>query len=350
MATVVGGGSAGTELPDRAMPSPTDTMLEQFRQRHQSADPLGNWRRADRGSKSATAFLAIALKPGVLEELDTVAAHGMASAAEAYSLQLREAVPNPATSPAGAAAARVLGAVAEWRSRHKLFKPRIEILVGRSGPAFSAAEVFRDVWSKVKRGFPQYEPAHAWMCMLAVEELGETGLELVDEPDLLMLGACRFAAWSSSGRRMDVEAASKQQCAAILGRVQSRCCSSEAPVMDVSYTGPLGASWQQALSLALDAGACSTVVNSCLDLVPREGSELWEQAAQRHAFAAVALSPAAIADLDMDTARKVARWASGFATAADARERWAVMPRWPMGTMPVSPRSVAASVRRLATA
>ena len=349
MATVVGGGSARTGQPDRAMLSPTEIMLEQFRRRHHSADPLGNWRRADRNSKPAAAFLAITLKPGVLDELDTVAAHGMASSAEVYSLQLREAVPDPATSPAGAAAARVLSAIGDWRARHKLFKPRIEILVGRSGPAFSAAEVFRDVWSKVKRGFPQYEPAHAWMCMMAVEELGETGLELVDEPDLLMLGACRFAAWSSSGRRMDIEAASEQQCARILARVQSRCCSCEAPVMEAGYTGPLGASWQQALSLSLDAGTCSTVVNSCLDLVPREGAELWEQAAQRHAFAAVALWPAAIADLDIETARKVARWVFGFAAAADAQERWAVMPQWPAGTPPVSSRSVAASVRRLAT-
>ncbi len=347
---VVGEDSTKAEQPNRAALSPIDTMLERFRRRHQSADPLGNWRRADRSAKPASAFLAIALHPEVLDELDTVAAHGMAAAAEAYSLQLREAVPDPAISPAGAAAARVLNVITDWRARHKLFKPRIEILVGPSGAASSAAEVFKDVWSKVKRGYPQYEPVHAWMCMMAVEELGETGLELVDDPDLLMLGACRFAAWSSSGRRMDVEAASEQQCAMILARVQSRCCSSRLPVMDVSYTGPLGTSWQQALSLAFDAGACSLVVNSCLELVPREGAELWEQAAQRHAFAAVALWPAAIADLDIDTARNVARWVCGFAAAAEAHEHWVVMPRWPTGTPPVSTRSVAASVRRLSAA
>lgn len=313
-------------------------MLTKFRRRYEIADPIGAWRRATPALKANAAFLAVCLDPSLLDELDTVAAQSMASAADAYAQLLREAVPDPTKSPVGAAAAVVLAALGAWREKNKPFRPKIEILVGRAIPFLSNIGIFKESWHKVRRGFPQFEPVHAGMCLLAVDELGSDGLELVHEPELLMVGAARFAAWSASGRRMDVDPAPEEQCAKILGRVHSWCQRRQLPVLDVAYTGPLGRPWQQALSLAADAEACAKVVAFHVEIVPQLGAELWGQAAARHAFASLALEPNAVADLDISAARELARQVIMFTEAAEAHEAWAIQPRLPVGMESISLR------------
>jgi hypothetical protein len=214
--------------------------------------------------------------------------------------------------------------------------------------------IFRDKWSKVRSGFPQFDHVSAEMCMQAVIDQGASGLDRSDEPELLLVGACRFAAWSVSGRKMAIKPATQEQCVQVLVLTQSRCFRLRVPVLHVGYTGPSGAPWQQALSLALDAGACARLMERA-DLAAAgavaddlDGVELWGQSAGRHAFAAVALRPSAVSGLDVEMAREIARRTVRFALAVDAAESWAVMPLLPPGTSEAPPKVVAASMRRLA--
>lgn len=325
-------------------------MLRRFRQRHQSNNPLNDWQQAEQGSKPAAAFLAIALDPGVLDTLDGKAAFEMAAGAELYGRRLHETIPGRESSPVGAAVATVLAALKDWNANHKPFAPKGDFAGGASGGPVVVADIFRDKWLRVRGGFPQFDPASAAMCMQSVGELGIGGLERSDESELLLVGACRFAAWSVSAKRMAIKPARPEQAAQTLVLAQEWWWRRHLQALDVGYTGPLGAPWAQALSVAQDAAACSRSVLARHDGPGSDGVELWEQAAMRHAYAAVALRPDALADLDVDSAREIARRVISFALAAETGADWVVMPRLPEGPGINLPRTIAAGMQRLARA
>ena len=244
--------------------------------------------------------------------------------------------------------ATVLAVLKDWNANHKPFVPRGEFAGGTRGGPVVVADIFRDKWVRVRSGFPQFDPASAALCMQSLSQLGAVGLERSDEPELLLIGACRFAAWSVSAKRMAIEPAQAEQTTQTLALAQDWWWRRHLQALDVGYTGPLGAPWAQALSVAQDAAACSRSVLSRLDGPGSSGVELWERAAMRHAYAAVALRPDALADLDVDSARVIARRVISFAMAAETGADWVVMPRLPDGLGGNLPRTIAAGMQRLA--
>ncbi len=273
----------------------------------------------------------------------------MAAGAEVYGRRLHETIPGRETSPVGAAVATVLAALKDWNDNHKPLVAKGEFESGAAGGPVIVADIFRDKWARVRTGFPQFDPASAALCMQALGELGALGLERSDEPELLLIGACRFAAWSISAKRMAITPAQADQSTQTLVLAQEWWWRRHLQALDVGYTGPLGAPWAQALSVAQDAAACSRSVLSRIDGPGSDGVEVWEQAAMRHAYAAVALRPDALADLDVDSARDVARRVISFALAAETGADWVVMPRLPDGIGGL-PRTIAAGMQRLARA
>lgn len=325
-------------------------MLRRFRQRHQSNDPLADWQRADPAARPAAAFLAIALGPAVLDMLDVKAAFEMANGAEAYGLKLQETIPGREQSPVGAAISVVLATLTDWYIKNKSPAVSSELGGARSTAPVVVADIFRDKWSRVRGGFPQFDPVSAALCMQSVSDLGKAGLERSDEPELLLVGACRFVAWSVSARKMTIKPAPPEQSARTLMLAQDWWWQRHLLAFDVGYTGPLGAPWAQALSVAQDAAACSRVALAQLDARTRDGIELWEHAAMRHAYAAVSLRPDALSELSVDLAREIARRVITFALATETGAVWAVLPRLPPGLGENQPRMVAAGMQRLARA
>ena len=92
--------------------------------------------------------------------------------------------------------------------------------------------------------------------------------------------------------------------------------------------------------------ACAGLADRRPDFVSRIGVEAWRQAAERHAFAGIAMDTAAIMELDVDSATRIASCAVRFATAVEASEK-VVMPLFPANARVMEPRTVRASVRRL---
>ena len=324
-------------------------LLRKFRLRHDRKDAIADWRRAERANKPACAFVALALHPASLDSLDTLAAHALARAACEYAAQIRELAPDPEKSSAGAAALVVSATAAAWTAKHKLFKPAVERTAGRSPPAPTG--ILREIWDSARRGFPQYDEKTAGICFLAVTQLGLEGLEQLDSPELLTLGACRYIAWSASGRLRSGTPVEEQDAAGALSAIQLWSKSRDAPVMHVSYTGRRGTPSQQALSLARDAAACAELAERRTDLVPRAGVKAWRQAAERHAYAAVAMDTAAITELECDLAGRMAEHGARFAAAMEATDaqpaRPVAMPLFPPGAAIAEPGTVRASLRRL---
>jgi hypothetical protein len=324
-------------------------LFKKFRLRHERQDAVADWRRADRANKPVCAFVAVALDPAVLDNLDSVAGHALARAARDYAGQLLEVADDPEKSAAAAAAMIVSAISSAWSAKHKLFRPKVEFVVG-SAPV-TPAGVLHDIWTSARRGYPQYDERTAGVCFLAVMQLGLDGLDQLETPELLTLGACRYVAWSVGGRLRMGTPAEEEDAAGTLSVVQLWSKARDVPVMHVSYTGRRGSPSQQALSLARDAAACARLAESRSDLVPVSGVGAWREAAERHAYAGVAMDPAAIMELDLDAAGEVAACAARFATAIEASNGEVsggmVMPLFPSGAELAPPKTVRASLRRL---
>ncbi|WP_419728606.1 hypothetical protein [Lichenicola sp.] len=280
----------------------------------------------------------------MLDHVDTMTAHAIARGAAAYAAVLSAIDPDAGITPTGAAAVFVEETVCEWRSKTRLFKPKLEFIVGRAPVA--SGDVLQAAWASARKTFPQFDEGTAAICFLAVLELAVDGLAQIDSPEILLVGAARFAAWSLGGRLKKADPAQDPDSAAALSTVQAWALGRAEPVLHVSYTGKSGSHGQQALSLSQDAAACARLVESRPDLVPRSGAELWQQAAERHAYAGLALDQAALLDVESDLAIQHGMNAMRFIDRL-ARKDPPMMPLFPRSGVIAERAAVAGSLRWL---
>ena len=131
-----------------------------------------------------------------------------------------------------------------------------------------------------------------------------------------------------------------------LSLVQAWAKEHHEPVLHVPYTGRTASPAQQALSLARDASACARLAKERTDLIPRDGADLWQQAAERHAYAGVALEEQSLMELDLELATELGCNALRFATVVHGLQQ-EMMPRFPAGALIAGPQSVKACLRWL---
>lgn len=334
-------GRSAKAAPRAALPDLSP--LAQFRARHHCVDPVLAWRKADDDARSSRAFMLIVLDPTLLDQVDAVTAWAMVRGGRDYAAALLDLGIERTCSPTLAAASFVQAAAASWLARTGLFGSGGVLPAGQPVPP---DDMLQAALTEAQRTFPQYQERTAGICMLAVIELGFDGLTQLAAPELILVGASRFAAWSIGNRLKASSPARPEDAALALSLVQAWAKEHHEPVLHVPYTGRTASPAQQALSLARDASACARLAKERTDLIPREGAELWQQAAERHAYAGVALEEQSLMELDLDLATELGCNALRFATAAHGM-RQEMMPRFPAGALIAGPQSVKACLRWL---
>ncbi len=326
------------------------TLFRKFRLRHDRPDAVAIWRAADAASRPTAAFIAVALDPSVLDSLESMTAHALARTAGVYARELLDLACDPEKSSAAAAAVMVSQAVAAWTERHRMFGGANESGGEADPPDGSAGgtgrALLREALAAARQSFPQFDERTAGVCFRAVVELGAGKLERLEAPEVLTLGACRFAAWSVGQRLRLATPAEEEDAAAVVSAVQLWCTTRRRPAMHVPYTGRRGSPAMQAVSLARDALACAKLAERWPGIVSRPEAKAWSEAAGRHGYAGIAMDLDVIMELDVDTAASIAIHATRFATVLERSEA-PVMPLFPAGAKIALPKTVRASLRRL---
>ena len=320
-----------------------DALRERWLARYGVAgSPVAAWMRARGGANApAVAFTALVQDPAVLERMELRLARPMANDARAFAGTLAQQVRNAA--PLLLLATRVVDAVERWErgpAKRQAAAPTAVL------PPDEEADALALLCRRAVRCYPAFYEPVARTAVALIGEVGADGLGRITPrwAEILAFEAVLCCARSRCSELKGVPVAGADA-ARVLRAVQGWAGARGLHPLRVAYIGA-GAPAMQAVMLSRDAG---TLARIALDLswsvAEAPTLEMWEDAEEMHAFAALALDRRVIMRLDVAEAERVASCATRYGLRAQADPSSVAAPLLPPSRRDVTPATVIAAAR-----